>query len=104
MVLERSILFCSWMMMMSASCVLFSASIAPDRGGIFPGAARHSACRTRTDAGTSAAAVVGTVIGERILKRVPEPIYRRVVSVLVLALGVHGVSGLENRRSYESGC
>jgi len=54
MVLERSILFCSWMMMMSASCVLFSASIAPDRGGIFPGAARHSACRTRTDAGTSA--------------------------------------------------
>ena len=33
------------------------------------------------------AAILGTVIGARILKRVPEPLYRRVVSALVLALG-----------------
>jgi uncharacterized protein len=36
----------------------------------------------------TAGAILGTVVGERILKRVPEPIYRRVVSALVLALGV----------------
>jgi uncharacterized protein len=36
----------------------------------------------------TAGAVLGTVIGERILKRVPEPVYRWVVSALVLALGV----------------
>ena len=34
------------------------------------------------------AAIVGTVVGERLLRRIPEPIYRRVVSTLVLALGV----------------
>lgn len=33
-------------------------------------------------------AVVGTVLGERVLRRVPEPVYRRVVSGLVLALGL----------------
>jgi len=34
-----------------------------------------------------AGAILGTVFGERLLRRVPEPIYRRVVSGLVLALG-----------------
>jgi len=33
-------------------------------------------------------AIVGTVVGERVLRQIPEPIYRRVVSALVLALGV----------------
>lgn len=32
--------------------------------------------------------LIGTIAGERILRRIPEPIYRRVVSALVLALGV----------------
>src|SRR5215831_2292274 len=32
--------------------------------------------------------LVGTVVGERLLRRVPEPIYRKVVAALVLALGV----------------
>jgi uncharacterized protein len=36
----------------------------------------------------TAGAVIGTVIGERVLRRVPEPVYRRVVAFLVLALGV----------------
>jgi uncharacterized membrane protein YfcA len=36
----------------------------------------------------TAAAVVGTVAGERLRRRVPEPVYRRVVAALVLALGV----------------
>src|SRR5262245_15588211 len=36
----------------------------------------------------TAGAVVGTVVGERVLRRVPEPVYGRVVSGLVLALGV----------------
>jgi len=36
----------------------------------------------------TAGAVLGTVLGERLLRRIPEPIYRRLVSGLVLALGV----------------
>jgi uncharacterized membrane protein YfcA len=32
--------------------------------------------------------LVGTVFGERILRRVPEPLFRRVVSAVILALGV----------------
>lgn len=36
----------------------------------------------------TAGAILGTVIGQRILQRVPEPIYRTVVSALVLVLGV----------------
>jgi uncharacterized membrane protein YfcA len=32
--------------------------------------------------------VVGTLAGERILKRIPEPLFRRVVSIIILALGV----------------
>jgi uncharacterized membrane protein YfcA len=32
-------------------------------------------------------AVIGTVVGERVLRGIPEPIYRRAVSALVLALG-----------------
>lgn len=33
-------------------------------------------------------AIIGTVTGERLLRRIPEPIYRRLVAVLVLCLGV----------------
>jgi len=33
-------------------------------------------------------ALLGTFIGERVLRRIPEPIYRRLVAVLVMALGV----------------
>src|SRR5262249_8101166 len=32
--------------------------------------------------------LIGTGVGERLLRRVPEPLYRRVVAALVLALGV----------------
>jgi uncharacterized membrane protein YfcA len=32
--------------------------------------------------------VVGTLAGERILRRIPEPLFRQVVSVIILALGV----------------
>jgi len=31
---------------------------------------------------------IGTFVGERILRRIPEPLFRRIVSVIVLALGV----------------
>jgi uncharacterized membrane protein YfcA len=34
-------------------------------------------------------AVIGTLVGERLLRRIPEPIYRRLVAALVLALGVY---------------
>lgn len=33
-------------------------------------------------------AVIGTLVGERLLRRIPEPIYRRLVAGLVLTLGV----------------
>jgi len=33
-------------------------------------------------------AVIGTLVGERLLRHIPEPIYRRLVAALVLALGV----------------
>jgi uncharacterized membrane protein YfcA len=33
-------------------------------------------------------AVIGTLVGERLLRRIPEPIYRRLVAGLVLALGI----------------
>lgn len=33
-------------------------------------------------------AVIGTLLGERLLRRIPEPIYRRTVAGLVLALGL----------------
>ena len=36
----------------------------------------------------TAGALVGTIAGERLLRRIPEPIYRKVVAGLVLALGV----------------
>lgn len=36
----------------------------------------------------TAGAVIGTLVGERLLRRIPEPVYRRLVAVLVLALGV----------------
>jgi uncharacterized membrane protein YfcA len=35
----------------------------------------------------TAGAIFGTVVGERVLRRIPEPVYRRVVSTLVLTLG-----------------
>src|SRR5476649_1063100 len=34
------------------------------------------------------ATIIGTLLGERLLRRIPEPIYRRLVAGLVLALGV----------------
>jgi uncharacterized membrane protein YfcA len=34
-------------------------------------------------------AIVGTIAGERVLRRIPEPIYRRLVSGLVMALGIY---------------
>jgi uncharacterized membrane protein YfcA len=36
----------------------------------------------------TAGAVVGTLVGERILRRLPEAVYRRLVAGLVLALGI----------------
>jgi uncharacterized membrane protein YfcA len=36
----------------------------------------------------TAGAIFGTVLGERVLRRIPEPIYRRVLAGLVLVLGV----------------
>jgi uncharacterized membrane protein YfcA len=36
----------------------------------------------------TAGVVVGTLAGERVLRRVPEPVFRRVVAALILALGV----------------
>jgi uncharacterized membrane protein YfcA len=35
-----------------------------------------------------AGVLVGTLIGQRILGRIPEPVFRRVVSALILALGI----------------
>lgn len=39
-------------------------------------------------AATTVGALVGTVAGERLLRQMPEPVYRRVVSSLILALGL----------------
>jgi uncharacterized protein len=39
-------------------------------------------------ASATAGALVGTVLGERILKRIPEKTFRRVVSAIILALGI----------------
>jgi uncharacterized membrane protein YfcA len=36
----------------------------------------------------TAGVVLGTLAGERVLRRVPEPVFRRVVAALILALGV----------------
>lgn len=33
-------------------------------------------------------AIAGTLIGEQVLRRIPEPIYRRLVAGLVLSLGI----------------
>jgi uncharacterized membrane protein YfcA len=43
-------------------------------------------------AAATAGVVVGTLAGERVLKRIPEPVYRRVVAGLVLALGLFMLS------------
>jgi uncharacterized membrane protein YfcA len=32
--------------------------------------------------------VIGTLVGERLLRRIPEPLFRRIVSALILALGL----------------
>src|SRR5262245_29712834 len=37
-------------------------------------------------------AVVGTLAGERILSRIPRPLFRRLVAMLVLALGIYMLS------------
>ena len=37
----------------------------------------------------TAGAIVGTLIGEPILRRIPEPLFRRVVAILLLALGTY---------------
>ena len=37
----------------------------------------------------TAGAVAGTVAGRRILERIPRPMFRKLVAVLVLALGVY---------------
>src|SRR5262245_46773284 len=39
-------------------------------------------------AAATTGALIGTVAGARVLRRIPEPIYRRLVAALVLALGV----------------
>jgi uncharacterized membrane protein YfcA len=36
----------------------------------------------------TAGTIIGTLVGERMLKRIPEPVYRRVVAALILVLGV----------------
>jgi uncharacterized membrane protein YfcA len=36
----------------------------------------------------SVGALVGTLIGRRLLQRIPEPIFHRIVSALILAVGV----------------
>lgn len=36
-------------------------------------------------------ALIGTVVGQRLLKRIPEPVYRKLVAVLILALGIYMV-------------
>ena len=41
-------------------------------------------------------ALAGTVLGERILRRVPEPAYRRIVSALILVLGAVMLFGLSS--------
>ena len=33
--------------------------------------------------------VLGTLAGERVLRRIPEPIFRRIVSVILLAVGAY---------------
>lgn len=38
---------------------------------------------------STAGALAGTIAGEKILKKMPEPIYRRVVSCLLLTLGIY---------------
>ena len=37
----------------------------------------------------TAGAIGGTLVGQRLLARIPEPLFRRVVAVLLLALGVY---------------
>jgi uncharacterized membrane protein YfcA len=37
--------------------------------------------------------VVGTVAGRRLLQQIPEPLFRKVVSALILALGIATLAG-----------
>jgi uncharacterized membrane protein YfcA len=37
----------------------------------------------------SAGAVAGTIVGGRVLGRIPPPVFKKLVSTLVLALGVY---------------
>jgi uncharacterized membrane protein YfcA len=41
-------------------------------------------------------AVIGTLVGERLLRHIPEPIYRRLVAGLVLVLGVYVLLRIES--------
>ncbi len=36
----------------------------------------------------AAGVIAGTLLGERLLRRIPEPVFRRVLGALILALGV----------------
>jgi uncharacterized membrane protein YfcA len=44
----------------------------------------------------TAGGLVGTVVGERVLRLIPEPIYRRLVALLVLGLGVFMLLRMEH--------
>lgn len=61
---------------------------------VYLGFQSHSIARILPLIGLMAAGVlVGTVTGKGILSRIPEPIFRRVVGVVILALGVAMLSG-----------
>ena len=42
----------------------------------------------RLVAAATAGVILGTLVGRRVLRRVPEPVFRRVVAAIILALGV----------------
>jgi uncharacterized membrane protein YfcA len=49
---------------------------------------RDLAAEWPTIAVATAGVLAGTLVGERVLRRVPEPVFRRAVAALILALGV----------------
>lgn len=36
----------------------------------------------------TAGVIVGTIVGQRVLQAIPEPVFRRIVSIIILALGI----------------
>jgi uncharacterized membrane protein YfcA len=44
-------------------------------------------------------ALIGTAMGTRVLSRVPEPVFRRVVALLLAGLGVWMLAGGAGRQS-----